>query len=76
MAKRQKDMCPFSYWRAREANSEGHMYGKKAKGHVLLATGEQMRQIQNAQVLSISSKSRDKKKVEVGGSCLKKEIHY
>ena len=23
MGKRQKDMCPFSYWRAREGNSEG-----------------------------------------------------
>ena len=38
MGKSKKDMCPFSYWRAREANSdpmqEGHMYRKKAKGHV------------------------------------------
>ena len=67
MGKSEKDMCPFSYWRARQANSEpmqeGHMYGKKPKGHVsFLAIGEQERQIQNAQVLSISSKSGDKKK--------------
>ena len=45
MGKRQKDMCPFSYWRARKGNSEctgvvkchqsletkGHMYGQKPK---------------------------------------------
>ena len=31
MGKRQKDMCPFSYWRAREVNSEGHVYGKRQK---------------------------------------------
>ena len=30
MGKIQKDMCPFSHWRAREANL-GHMYGEKAK---------------------------------------------
>ena len=31
MGKSQKNMCPFSYWRVRETNSEGHMYGKKQK---------------------------------------------
>ena len=60
MGKSEKDMCPFSYWRAREANSEpmqeGHLYGKKDKRtSVLLTVGEQERKIQNAQVLSISS---------------------
>ena len=48
MGKRQKDMCPFSYWRARERNSECTgvinvikvlrqkdicMYGQKPKVH-------------------------------------------
>ena len=36
--------------------------GKAQSTCVLLAIGEQERQIQNAQVLSISSKSGDKKK--------------
>ena len=35
MGKVSKDMCSFSYWRAREANSElmqeGYMYGKRQK---------------------------------------------
>ena len=68
MGKSRKEMCPFSYWKAREVKSEPiqeeHMYGKKGKRTcVLLAIREQERQIQNAQVLSISSKSRDKNKV-------------
>ena len=38
------------------------MYGKKPKGYAsFLAIGEQEREIQNPQVLSISSKSGDKK---------------
>ena len=37
------------------------MYGKQPKGRVLLAIGEQEREIQNPQVLSISSKSSDKR---------------
>ena len=71
-------MCPFSYWRAREGNSEctgvvnvikvprqkDIFMGKSQKDMtcVVLAIGEQEREIQNAQVLSISSKSGDKKK--------------
>ena len=33
MDKNQKDMCPFSYWRAREANSEsaGKFHPEKKK---------------------------------------------
>ena len=46
MGKRQKDMCPFRYWRATEGNSE--------------CTGV-VNVIQNAQVLSMSSKSGDKR---------------
>ena len=43
--------------------TKGHMYGGKAQRTcVLLAIGEQERQNQNPQVLSISSKSGDKKK--------------
>ena len=71
MGKRKKEMCPFSYWRAREENSISSKSGdkrtyvwKKAKRtFILLAIGDQERQIQNPQVLSISSKSEDKKKV-------------
>ena len=29
-----KVVCPFSCWSARQANSEGHMCGKKPKEHV------------------------------------------
>ena len=36
---------------------QGHMYGEKPKGPI----GEQEREIQNAQVLSMSSKSEDKR---------------
>ena len=40
MRKRQKDMCPFNYWRAREGNSECTGVWAKAKGtFVLLAIG-------------------------------------
>ena len=64
-------MCPFSYWRARERNSKSgdkrtfnlYVWGKAKRTCVLLAIKEQDRQIQNPQVLSISSKSGDKKKV-------------
>ena len=57
-------MCPFSYWRARERNSISSKSGdkrtyvcEKAKRTcVLLAVGEQARQIKNPQVLLISSK--------------------
>ena len=46
MGNSQKNMCPFSYWRATEG------------------------QIQNAQVLSISSKPGDKKKGSVEAQAL------
>ena len=65
MAKRQKDMCPFSYWRAREGNSEctgivnviksgdkrTYVWAKAERTCVLLAI----------EVLSMSSKSREKR---------------
>ena len=77
MAKSQKDTCSFSYWRARKANSESTgvvnfikvrrqediFTGKTKRICVLLAIGEQERQIQNPQVLLISSKSGDKNKI-------------
>ena len=42
--------------------TEGHINGKKAKARFLLAIGEQERQIQKPQVLTISSKSRVRKR--------------
>ena len=51
MAKRQKDMCPFSY----SGYSCRFIQAVKEKASI----GEQEREIQNPQVLSISSKSSD-----------------
>ena len=70
MRKRQMDMFPFSYWRARERNSissksrdkRTYVWEKAKRICVLLAIEELERQIQNPQVLSISSKSGDQKK--------------
>ena len=64
MGKRQKNICPFSYWRARYGNSEcagvvnaikvrrqkDICMGKIQRTCVLLAIEEQEREIQNAQV--------------------------
>ena len=40
---------------------EGHVWEKGKRTCVLLTIGEQEREIQNAQMLSMSSKSRDKR---------------
>ena len=66
-------MCCFSYWRTRERNSISSKSGGKRtyvwenakRTCVLLAIGEQERQVQNPQVLSISSKSGDEKKIVI-----------
>ena len=68
MGKSQKDVCPFSYCRSKRGkfrtDAKRTYVWEKVKGTcVLLAIGEQEGQIQNAQVLSISSKSGDQKKV-------------
>ena len=73
MGKRQKDMCHFSYWRARERNlissksrdKRTYVWKKLTWACVLLAIREQERQIQNPRVLSLSSKSGDKRKKKV-----------
>ena len=77
MRKRQKDMCPFSYWRTREGNSECRgvvnvikvqrqkdiCMGKSQKDMaVFLAIGEQEREIKNAQVNFIKVRRQKKEK--------------
>ena len=77
MRKRQKDMCPFSYWRIREGNSECRgvvnvikvqrqkdiCMGKSQKDMaVFLAIGEQEREIKNAQVNFIKVRRQKKEK--------------
>ena len=73
--KSQTDIFPFSYWTTRERSSEStgvvnfikvcrqkDMYWEKAKMACILSDiGEQEMQIQNPEVLSISSMSGDEK---------------
>ena len=47
MGKSQKDMCPFSYWRAREVNSEC-----KGKFHQSLETKKKKKCVAKAQALA------------------------
>ena len=75
MGKRQKDMCPFSYRRASEGiqnaqvlsmssksgDKRTYVWAKAKRTCVLLAIGEQEREIQNAQVNFINVR-RPKKK--------------
>ena len=54
MGKSRKDMCPFSYWNvamsSKSRDKRTYVWAKAKSRCVLLAIGEQEREIQNAQV--------------------------